>query len=118
MTGTTNALLSWSVDAFIARLGRQSEEFLLFLDSSSRHAPLSFFLFLLSLSQLFLGGGAALGVARAFFAALVLALDTDLVGAVLGAAVVAGAVYAHANGSLHTLCVDGSCGHGNPFMGL
>lgn len=115
MAGAAHTLFDWAVDAFITPFGRHCEEFLRFLNCLSRDASLGFLVFL---SLLFLPSGAAFGIAWALLAALVLTLETDLVGAILGAAVMAGAVYAHADGSFDTLRVDGGRGHRDPFVRL
>lgn len=109
VAGATDALARVLVDQLAARLGFQGEELLLLrLDLGGGGIGLG----------LLFGRRLLLGVAGALLAALVLAVGADLVGAVCGAAVVAGAVHAHADGLLNPLHADGLLRGGDPFVRL
>lgn len=98
MASAADTLLDLAVDSFLAVLGGHGQCLLLLLGCLG-----GFLLLLLSL----VGRRPALGEARALLAALVLALGTHLVGTVLGAAVVAGAVHTHTDGPFNPLDADG-----------
>lgn len=114
VAGAADALRSLLVDQLATRLGLEGEKLLLLLlGFGGVGGSIGFG----GLGQLF-GGRLLLGVAGALFAALVLAVGADLVGAVGGSAVVAGAVDAHADGLLDSLDADGLGGGGDPFVRL
>lgn len=106
VAGASDALLGRLIDEFIASSGADSE-----------HA-LSLGLVSRVLVGQLLFGRPLPGKARALFASPVLALHTGPVSAVEGAAAVAAAMYAHANGLLDTL--EGWHGPwgSDPFVGL
>lgn len=106
VAGAPDALLGRLVDEFVSSAGADAE-----------HA-LSLWLVGGVLFGLLLLGRLLLGKARALLAAPVLALDTGPVGAIEGAAAVAGAVDTHANGLLDTLQRRHGARCGNPLMRL
>lgn len=109
VAGAADALTGVLVDQLAARLGLEREHLLL-LGLDGLHGGIGLLLLL--------GRCLLLGVAGAFLAALVLAIGADLVNAVRGSAVVAGAVDAHADGLLDALDADGLGGGGDPFVRL
>lgn len=106
VAGAPDALLGGLVDKFVSSAGADGE-----------HA-LSLWLVGGILFGLLLLGRLLLGEARALLAAPVLALDTGPVGAIEGAAAVAGAVDTHANGLLDTLQGGHGARGGDPLMRL
>jgi hypothetical protein len=110
VAAAADTLLHMAVDPLVAGLIDDRQVVLRLL----RNLGNLLLLLLLSL----LSGRAELGIARTLLAALVLALGADLGGAVAGAAMVAGAMHAHANGLLHALHAN-RLGRGrDPFMRL
>lgn len=108
------ALVAGASDAL---LGRLVDEFVSSAGADGKHA-LSLWLVGGVLFGLLLLGRLLLGKARALLAAPVLALDTGPVGAIEGAAAVAGAVDTHANGLLDTLQRGHGARGGDPLMRL
>lgn len=106
VTGTPDALPRRLVNPLVAGLS-DSQELLLLLGLLS-----TFFLFA------FLDRGLLLGVSRTLLATFVLALVAELVGAIGGATVVAGAVHTHADGLLDSLDVDRGGRGRDPLMRL
>lgn len=106
VAGAPDALLGRLVNKFVSSAGADGE-----------HA-LSLWLVGGVLFGLLLLGRLLLGKAGALLAAPVLALDTGPVGAIEGAAAVAGAVDTHANGLLDTLQRRHGAWGGDPFMRL
>lgn len=106
VAGTTHTLLGRLVGQLLAVLGGDGEDTLL-LGQCVGLLCLGLF-----------GRALLLGVAGALLAALVLALGTDLVGAVGGSAAVAGAVDTHADRLLDALDVHRQDRGSNPFVGL
>lgn len=107
VAGASDTLPNGLIDSFVARSGCDSQELFLLLGRLVR-------LLLLAL----LGRRPLLGVSWTPLAALMLALDANLVGAVCGSAMVAGAMDAHADGPLDTLHADGMGRCGDPFVRL
>lgn len=104
----SDALLGGLVGQLAAGLGGDGQELLLL----GSHGAVPFPLLALFARSLLLG------VAGTLFAALVLTLGADLVGAKGGRAVVTGAVDAHANRFLDALHVDGFGRRGDPLVRL
>jgi hypothetical protein len=106
MAGASDTLLGGLIDELVSSPGADGE-----------HALSLGLVGSLLVGQLFLGR-LLLGEARALFASPVLALHTGPVGAVKGAAAVAAAMYAHANGLLDTLEGRHGAWGRDPFVGF
>jgi hypothetical protein len=108
VAGATDTLLDGLIGQLSTRPCRDGQQLLL-LGSTG-----AFLVLVLAL----VGDGPLLGIAGALLATLVLALGTDLVGAIRGSAVVTGTMDAHADRLFNTLDADGVGGRGDPLVGL
>lgn len=105
MAATADTLLGMAIDPLVAGLVGHGQVALLLASFGGLLLLLGLFSRRLPLRE-----------ARTLLAALVVALDADLCGAVAGAAMVAGAVDAHTNGLLDALDADGLGRGRDPFV--